>query len=59
MRIPGTIGQWKEWTNLEFPGTGTYVIHGALNPISIDIERDTGLYIEPNIWILHEVQRHG
>lgn len=59
MRIPGTVDQWKSWTNLDFPGNGSYIVRGALNPISIDIENDLGLYIEPNVWIVHEIQNNG
>ena len=57
MFIPGTIDEWKEWTKLDFPGSGSYIIPGALNPISIDTEKNQGLYIEPNIWILHELEK--
>jgi hypothetical protein len=57
MRIPGTIGEWEEWTGLEFPGTGSFIIPGALNPVTVDQEADSVLYIEPNVWVLHEVVR--
>ena len=56
MFIPGTIDEWKEWTQLDFPGSGSYIIPGALNPISIDTEKNQGVYIEPNIWILHKLK---
>jgi hypothetical protein len=56
MFIPGTIDEWKEWTQLEFPGSGSYIIPGALNPISIDTEKNQGFYMEPNIWILHKLK---
>lgn len=54
MYIPGTIKEWKEWTGLGFPGNGNYIIPGALNPIKVDLEKDLGEYIEPNVWILHK-----
>ena len=54
MYIPGTIEQWKKWTGLEFPGSGAYIVPGALNPVEIDLERDLGEYTEPNLWLLHE-----
>jgi len=53
MRIPGTIANWTEWTGAAFPGSGQYLIDGALVPITIDQAADTGLYIEPNVWVLH------
>ena len=56
MFIPGTIDEWKEWTQLDFPGSGSHIIPGALNPISIYTEKNQGFYIEPNIWILHKLK---
>jgi len=55
MKIPGTIPEWRKWTELDFPGSGEYVIPGALNPVLADISRDEVVYIEPNVWILHKL----
>jgi GNAT superfamily N-acetyltransferase len=53
MRVPGTVAQWEEWTELAFPESGAYVVPGALVPVEIDRERDEGLYVEPNVWMAH------
>jgi GNAT superfamily N-acetyltransferase len=53
VRIPGTVAQWEEWTGLSFPDSGSYVVPGALVPVEIDRERDEGLYLEPNVWMVH------
>ena len=53
VRIPGAVAQWEEWTGLAFPETGSYIVSGALVPIEIDCERDEGLYLEPNVWMVH------
>src|SRR5262245_13242153 len=53
MRITGTVAQWEEWTELAFPESGSYVVRGALVPVEIDRERDEGLYLEPNVWMVH------
>ena len=53
MRVPGTVAQWEEWTKLAFPDSGSYVVPGALVPVEIDRERDEGLYVEPNLWMVH------
>ncbi len=55
MVIPGTVADWEEWAEMTFPETGTYVVPGALVPIEIDVERDHGLYVEPNIWMHHRL----
>ena len=35
------------------PESGVYVVSGALVPIEIDRERDEGVYVEPNVWMVH------
>jgi GNAT superfamily N-acetyltransferase len=53
MRVPGTVAQWEEWAEMAFPESGSYVVPGALTPVEIDRERDEGLYVEPNVWMVH------
>jgi hypothetical protein len=51
--ITGTVAQWEEWTGIEFPATGDYVLSGGLVPMRIDRDRDLGVYWEPNVWLRH------
>jgi GNAT superfamily N-acetyltransferase len=53
MRVPGTVAEWEKWAAMAFPETGSYVVPGALAPVEIDRERDEGLYVEPNVWMVH------
>lgn len=53
----GTVADWEEWTELAFPESGTYVVPGALVPVEINRERNEGVYIEPNVWMVHEPSR--
>jgi len=53
MRIEGTIDDWQHWTGLHFHESGPHIIPGALVPVTIDFETNTGLYIEPNVWMFH------
>lgn len=53
MTISGTIAQWESWTGLSFPESGPYIIPGALTPVEMDVEADLGVYVEPNVWMLH------
>jgi hypothetical protein len=55
MNIRGTRAEWQEWTGLKFPQSGAYYIPGALNPVEINLEKDEGVYIEPNVWMVHEL----
>lgn len=53
--IRGTPLEWEAWAGMRFPQSGEYVIPGALVPIQINLEKDAGVYVEPNVWIVHEI----
>ena len=55
MSIPGTRADWEGWTGMKFPQSGKYYVPGALNPMDMDIENDKGFYVEPNVWMVHEL----
>ena len=55
MTIRGTRLEWEKWTNMKFPQSGQYFIPGALNPMQMSLERDEGVYVEPNVWMVHEI----
>lgn len=51
--VTGTVAEWEEWTEMALPESGAYVVPGALVPLEIDRERDEGVYVEPNVWMVH------
>ncbi|MBU8934545.1 MAG: GNAT family N-acetyltransferase [candidate division Zixibacteria bacterium] len=53
MHISGSITQWEQWTEMPLPESGRYIIPGALVPVEIDRNADTGIYVEPNVWMVH------
>jgi hypothetical protein len=55
MTIVGSLSDWEEWAGMAFPESGEYVVPGALTLVSIDLERDRGLYVEPNVWMHHRL----
>ena len=55
MTIRGTRADWEEWTRLKFPQSGTYFVPGGLNPMEMNLEKDEGVYIEPNVWMVHQL----
>jgi GNAT superfamily N-acetyltransferase len=57
LRIPGTVAESEEWTEMAFPESEAYVAPGALVPVEVDRERDEGLYVEPNVWMVHPAKR--
>jgi hypothetical protein len=53
LRISGSVADWESWTGLVFPDSGEYTFPHGLAPVTIDRERDLGLYWEPNVWMVH------
>ena len=53
--IRGTRADWEAWTDLKFPQSGQYIIAGALNPMEMNSEKDEGIYVEPNVWMVHTI----
>jgi GNAT superfamily N-acetyltransferase len=56
MTIRGTGLEWEGWTDLKFPQSGSYFIPGALNPMEMNLEKNEGIYVEPNVWMVHEIR---
>lgn len=55
MSIGGSVAQWGRWTGLEFPGNGEYIIPGGLVPLAVDLDEGRGEYLEPNVWVVHDL----
>jgi hypothetical protein len=55
MIIPGTVADWEEWAGMRFPASGTYVVPGALEPVTVDLAGDRVVYTEPNVWMHHPI----
>ena len=53
MLVEGTRGQWANWTGMAFPGDGDYIIPHGLVPVRV--RGDLGEYVEPGVWVLHEI----
>jgi hypothetical protein len=53
MTVPGSREQWEAWTGLQFPEDGEYIVPHALAPVRF--ENGTGTYVEPNVWMRHQV----
>jgi GNAT superfamily N-acetyltransferase len=55
MVVDEHIGFWENWSNQRFDKTGSYELEGALVPVNIDLDRQTGRYEEPNVWVAYAV----
>ena len=57
MRITGTAEDWSDWAGIALRESGAYAVPGALSPVVYDADTDLGVYIEPNVWMIHDVAR--
>jgi len=55
-RITGTVADWEGWTGTRFADSGSYVVPDGLVPVDIDVGRDLGTYVEPNVWVRRQPQ---
>jgi GNAT superfamily N-acetyltransferase len=55
MVIPGSLAQWREWTGLPFDTDGDVHVPGALAPVHVDVAQDHAVYVEPNVWVRHDL----
>jgi hypothetical protein len=54
-RIVGTVADWESWLGMALPESGDYVFPGGLSPLAVDHETDTATYLEPNVWMVHNL----
>jgi hypothetical protein len=47
------IAFWENWSKQRFERSGAYALEGALAPVAIDLDRQTGKYEEPNVWVAY------
>jgi GNAT superfamily N-acetyltransferase len=55
MRVSASVAEWEAWTGMAFPASGRYVVPGACAPVLVDREADTGTYLDPNVWVIHDL----
>lgn len=53
MVIEAPVSDWEEWTGLQLPEDGRYVVEGMLAPL--EVRGGIGRHVEPNVWIRHSV----
>ncbi len=53
MLIEAPVSDWEAWTEMRFPGDGTYIVPGMLAPL--EVRDGIGVHVEPNVWLRHNV----
>lgn len=49
--IESTLEDWSDWTGLQFPYSGEYIIPGGAVPLQVDTQTGRGVLVSPSIWI--------
>jgi GNAT superfamily N-acetyltransferase len=55
MVIAGALAEWRAWTGLPFDTDGSMEVPGALAPVEVDVSNDHAVYVEPNVWVRHQL----
>jgi hypothetical protein len=55
MTVVGTLPQWRDWTGQPFEGSGPVEVPGALVPVHVDARHGHAVYVEPNVWMRHNL----
>ncbi|MBA2389767.1 MAG: hypothetical protein H0V67_05875 [Geodermatophilaceae bacterium] len=55
MVITGSLAQWRSWAGQPFDTDGPTIVESALVPVLVDVPRDLGVYVEPNVWMRHRL----
>jgi GNAT superfamily N-acetyltransferase len=55
MTIAGTLAEWREWTGLPFTGDGPVTVPDALVPVHVAVAAGHAVYVEPNVWVRHDL----
>jgi GNAT superfamily N-acetyltransferase len=51
MTMEAPVADWEEWTGLEFPENGDYIVPEMLAPLFV--RGRSGRHVEPNVWLRH------
>lgn len=55
MTITATLDEWRRWTGQPFDASGAVDVPGGLVPVTCDPTHDVAGYVEPNVWVCHDL----
>lgn len=59
MRIEASLDQWQEWTGTRWDTDGPQLVDQGLVPAQVDVAADRATYVEPNVWVHHDLRSPG
>lgn len=51
--VQASLEDWRGWTGLALEDDGPVAVPGALVPVLVAQKLDVGVYVEPNVWMVH------
>lgn len=55
MVITAPLHDWRAWSGKSLTEPGSEYVNGAISNIYVDPARDIGVYVEPNVWVRHDL----
>lgn len=55
MVVDEPLSFWETWLGRRLDSSAPCVVEGALAPIQVDLDRETGRYEEPNVWVSYRI----
>ena len=55
MRVSGSLEEWRAWTGMALRESGPCVVPGACAPVEVDLDAGIATYLDPNIWVIHDL----
>jgi hypothetical protein len=55
LTVTAGLGDWTRWSDVQFHGSGSYIVPGALVPVAVDAGRRVGRYVEPHLWMRYRL----
>lgn len=56
VRVEAPLDRWRGWTGLPLVADGPVAVPEALVPLQVDLVEDVGRYLEPNVWVHHQLR---
>ncbi|HEY6738338.1 MAG TPA: hypothetical protein VI076_05765 [Actinopolymorphaceae bacterium] len=56
MVIVGSLEEWRSWTGLPFDRDGDVAVPEALVPVQCNLTHGYAVYVEPNVWVRHDLR---
>lgn len=53
LTVKGSLSEWSHWSGMMFMESGQYIVPGALSAVEVNVDTNSAIYKEPNVWMLH------